>query len=288
MDQYGRAKSRLFTELTAAEGTAVISIDDDFGKALLHHVRTHRRDVKVWSLSIDDPKADFHFTALSVESAGLSGTLKTPDGPVRINSPLLGRFNASNLAMAVGLCQAARLSNMAIEKGMQTAKVRGRLERVESDAPFDVVVDYAHSPDALAHVLNSLRGLCKGSIWCIFGCGGDRDATKRAPMGRAAAKADAVVVTNDNPRSEEPGTIAAEATKGAVECGFNVSSAPAVGHAWVELDRRRAIEGVLAVAQAGDLVLIAGKGHEAYQEIAGQRYPFDDAAVARDYLRRSI
>jgi UDP-N-acetylmuramyl-tripeptide synthetase len=284
MESYGKAKTRLFTEGVIHGGTAIIGIDDDFGCQLLSDLRTCRTDLNIFSLSLNDATADVHFEQLTCGAGGLSGLLKTPNALLAIESPLLGEFNAYNLAMAVALCQAVGIPDPAIVTGVRSVQVRGRLESVGCERGPEVVVDYAHSPDALQRVIHALRHVCTGQLWCVFGCGGDRDATKRYAMGRAAAHADAVIITNDNPRSEDPAHIAQSAAQGAFDAGLPRVTAPQIGGSFVQLDRRLAIHSTIQMADGGDLVLIAGKGHETYQETAGVRVLFDDVTVARQAL----
>lgn len=280
MDAYGHAKRRLFTELLGPEAIAVINVEDPFGAALADEVD----GPTVWRLAIADPAADVHIRDLIVDAKGLAGTIVTPRGEVPFECPLVGRYNAVNAALAAALALAVGMPKGVIAGALQRAAIAGRMQAIQNPHGFAVVVDYAHSDDALVRVLAALRPLTKGRLWCVFGCGGDRDATKRAPMGRAAAAADIVVITNDNPRSEAPSVIAAAALVGALEAGRPLSDTPRAGHTWVQLDRAAAIQAAIDGAAPGDTVLIAGKGHETYQEVAGVRHPFDDAAVARRAL----
>jgi len=279
MGAYGEAKAMLFTQHLRAGAVAVINVDDPFGRALATRAAAH---AEVWSTSVDAPEADVTFDALTLGADGLRGTVRTPRGQVDVDSSLVGRFNASNVLVAVGCAVAAGVRPQAIQAGLRAARVRGRLERVGSTEVRPVVlVDYAHTPDALERVLEALRVSTSGRIVCVFGCGGDRDTGKRAPMGRAAAAADAVVLTSDNPRSEAPESIARSALSGLVEAGraLVTGASPAWGAAWIELDRARAIQAAVAFAGDADVVLVAGKGHETYQEVAGTRHPFDDVQV---------
>ena len=274
MADYGDAKRLLFG-LRRPGAVAVIDVDDPFGRALAPTL-----DGPVWRLSLEDPSAEVHFTDLRCDARGLRGTLHTPRGAVDLTSPLLGRFNASNVAAAAALALAAGLPTAAITTGIRGATIRGRLQPVPNDRGVTVCVDYAHSPDAIERVVETLRPLTAGRLWCLFGCGGDRDAAKRGPMGRAAALADGVVVTNDNPRHEDPQAIADAAVAGAVAAGRPLAPRPTPGHTWVELDRRVAIRALIAAAAPGDTVLVAGKGHEPYQQVGDVKHPFDDVQVA--------
>lgn len=278
MADYGAAKRRLF-DLRAAGGVAVVDVDDAFGRALAADL-----DGEVWRVSLRDADAEVHYTGLTADAEGVRGTLRTPRGPIELRSPLLGRYNASNLAAAAALARAVGLPAEAVTTALATATIRGRLQPVANDRGLTVVVDYAHSPDAIERVLETLRPLTRGRLWCLFGCGGDRDAAKRGPMGRAAAGADGVVVTNDNPRHEDPEQIAAAASAGAIDAGRPRADRPTAGGTWVELDRAAAIEALLAAAAPGDTVLLAGKGHESYQQVGDVKHPFDDVEVARDAL----
>jgi UDP-N-acetylmuramoyl-L-alanyl-D-glutamate--2,6-diaminopimelate ligase len=191
-----------------------------------------------------------------------------------IDLKLQGRFNLENAAAAAAAARALGVDEDAIKRGIEAVeRVPGRFDRVDEGQPFTVLVDYAHTPGALESMLESARGLTRGKVICVFGAGGDRDRAKRPQMGRVVTElADVALVTSDNPRSEDPAAIAAE-----IVAGLEVE---------VELDRRVAIERALELAHDGDVVVIAGKGHEQGQEIAGRKLPFDDHEVAREALRR--
>ncbi|MBV70780.1 MAG: UDP-N-acetylmuramoyl-L-alanyl-D-glutamate--2,6-diaminopimelate ligase [Myxococcales bacterium] len=288
MDSYGKAKARLFLERLSESGTAVLCVDDQYGIQLERELRRNRPTIDIRTVSLDNRDAGIHFEHLEINHSGLAGRLRTPDGCFDIDSPMLGRFNALNLAVAVGLCQYAGVSNESIQHGIAVAQVRGRLQRISNDRGFDVIVDYAHSPDALESVIGTIKDVCVGRLWLVFGCGGDRDTSKRKPMGRISGRADAVIVTNDNPRSETPQSIADEIVIGAIEAGLDFSSDACLGSVCVELDRASAIRRAINAAQPGDFVLIAGKGHETYQEQNGVRSDFDDLEVARRILTEGL
>ncbi len=283
MATYGAAKKALFFEHLRPDGLAVIDVDDAFGAALADELSAALGPARVQRLSLTDP-ADVYFTEVTIDGRGVRGALKTPTATLDLASPLVGRFNARNVAMAAALAAAVELPAAAIVEGLAGTEVRGRLEPVANHRGLTVIVDYAHTPDALQRVIEALRPLTVGDLWCVFGCAGDRDRSKRAPMGTAGALADGVVITSDNPRSEEPAAIAEEVAVGALGAGRPRSDGPKPGHVWVEPDRARAIADTLAAARSGDTVLIAGKGHETYQEVHGVRHPFDDVAVARAAL----
>jgi UDP-N-acetylmuramoyl-L-alanyl-D-glutamate--2,6-diaminopimelate ligase len=216
---------------------------------------------------------------LAVNCVGLKFDVATPKGEDRISLPLFGRYNVSNALGALGACMAlgVRLPTMARALKSLPA-VPGRLERVDCGQPFQVFVDYAHTDDALKNMLTTLRESAKKRLLVCFGCGGNRDTRKRALMGRVAGElADFSVLTSDNPRKEEPRAIISQ-----IEEGF-AGSRGAAKYEVVE-DRREAINRVLAMAEEGDIVVIAGKGHETYQEFADTVISFDDREVAREYL----
>lgn len=281
---YGDAKAQLFRDHLAPGATAVIALDDPAGAAMMAAVPAGRT---IWRVSAVPGRSDVEvaYTALSFGGDGIRGRLRTPVGTLDVETPLVGGFNAENVAVAAACALAAGLPAHAVGRGLAGARIRGRLERVPapSGAPT-VLVDYAHTPDALARAIDAVRPFATGRVLVVFGCGGDRDRQKRPLMGAAAAAADVVVVTTDNPRGEAPDAIATAALEGALAAGKRAADDRATGTAGIVLDRRTAIEAAIAAAAAGDVVLVAGKGHETYQEIAGQRHPFDDVAVARAAL----
>jgi UDP-N-acetylmuramoyl-L-alanyl-D-glutamate--2,6-diaminopimelate ligase len=273
MGAYAEAKARLFTEL--GPGAAVVNVDDAFGRSLVARVRAPM--VRVSARVGGD--ADVVPVDVSTDVRGIRTTLRTPRGDLRIASRLVGGHNLENLVVAVGVAHALGLElPRAAEALSREAGAPGRLERC--DEPGDdvtVLVDYAHTPDALARVLDAVRSAAGvGRVWCVFGCGGDRDPTKRVPMGEAVARgADVAIVTNDNPRTEDARVIA-EAVVAGVRRGAK--------EPLVELDRRKAIDLAVRSCDAGDLVLIAGKGHEDYQIVGTVKHPFDDRIEARRAL----
>jgi UDP-N-acetylmuramoyl-L-alanyl-D-glutamate--2,6-diaminopimelate ligase len=270
MHAYGAAKERLFA--WPGLDAAIINVDDAFGRALASRANAPT----LIRYGVDREDADVAASAIETTTRGLRFHLKTPWGEGEIATRLLGRFNVSNL-LAVAACL-GRLGFAfdAIRDALAALDpVSGRMNRIGGDPLPLVVVDYAHTPDALEQALTSLRAHVAGTLVCVFGCGGERDAGKRPQMGAIAeALADIVIVTDDNPRGEDGNTIVDE-----IVSGFENPE-----RATVERDRRRAISLAIHAAHAGDIVLIAGKGHEPYQEIGGVRYPFDDLAVARDVL----
>jgi UDP-N-acetylmuramyl-tripeptide synthetase len=285
MEAYAAAKQKLF----AWEGlsAAVVNVDDDFGKSLVNVLNAQAKPFITYGLT----NADVLGSDLKLHDAGLIMRVNTPQGHALLSAPVLGRFNAYNLLAVLATLLALNVSlKDALEAIAQIKPVQGRMQRLGGgDKPL-VVVDYAHTPDALEKVLSTLKEQIKGRLICVFGCGGDRDAGKRYYMGSVAARlADMIVVTSDNPRSEKPESIAAEIVASLTwrEHNFEAGETKAINipHI-VELNREKAISEAIQHAQSGDIVLLAGKGHENYQEIAGVKYPFDDALVAQVALEQ--
>ncbi|MGE5171923.1 MAG: UDP-N-acetylmuramoyl-L-alanyl-D-glutamate--2,6-diaminopimelate ligase, partial [Rudaea sp.] len=276
MEAYGAAKARLFD--FPGLHAAVVNAADAFGRELIARSRAQGRNVLAYGT--DD--ADIVATHVETTAAGMTLAIRAPSGTGRLATPLVGAFNVQNLLGVLGVLLA---SDVALEDALEAlghvTAPPGRMERQGGEADPLVVVDYAHSPDALAQVLAALRPAVRdgGRLTCVFGCGGDRDRGKRAPMGAVAGRlADRVIVTNDNPRSEDPRAIAE---------GIVAGLAPVTRDFEVELDRARAIEQAIVDAREGDVVLVAGKGHEDYQEANGERLAFSDAGcVARVLARR--
>jgi UDP-N-acetylmuramoyl-L-alanyl-D-glutamate--2,6-diaminopimelate ligase len=276
MEAYARDKGRLFFELLAAGrkpgATAVLNGDDPVGASWAAALPGR---VLTFGLGPDRAVRPDHYES-GLEGIRLLAT--SPAGPVRILSPLIGEHNVMNLLGAVGTGVALGLAPAAIATALgSVTRVPGRFERVEAGQEFLVVVDYAHTPDALQRVLDTARRLTPGRLGVVFGAGGDRDRKKRPIMGRIAATlADRVWLTSDNPRSEDPAAIIEEIAAGVVP-------APPGGYTR-HPDRRDAIREALAWARPGDTVLIAGKGHETYQVVGDRVWPFDDRLVARECL----
>jgi UDP-N-acetylmuramoyl-L-alanyl-D-glutamate--2,6-diaminopimelate ligase len=268
MQAYGAAKARLFA--WPGLRTAVINIDDAFGRELAERLPPQVTRLRVGS---SDAAADLVAGDVHAGAHGLDFALRTPWGKAHVHSPLLGRFNVANL-LGVAACLGALgepLSRI-VEALEALQPVRGRMSRLggEHDLPL-LVVDYAHTPDALEQALTSLRAHCAGRLICVFGCGGERDAGKRPQMGAIAERlADLAIVTDDNPRGEDGDAIVA-----GILTGFARPQ-----RALVERDRAVAIARALEHAGRGDVVLIAGKGHEDTQDVGGVKRPFDDMAVA--------
>jgi UDP-N-acetylmuramoyl-L-alanyl-D-glutamate--2,6-diaminopimelate ligase len=266
MDHYGRAKARLFHWPGLRH--AVINLDDDFGARLAASLDRAQVDVLGYGLG----KGEISGHCLDLSKRGLTLEIETPWGAGLIRSRLLGGFNAANLLGVLGTLLAAEVTLEDATRVLeQVEPVAGRLQMIRRPGCPLVVIDYAHSPDALAKVLETLQGALggEGRLICVFGCGGDRDPGKRPLMGEIATRlADLAVITSDNPRSEDPRAIIDQIAAGAHS-----------NHV-IEPDRASAISRAILEAAEQDVVLLAGKGHEAYQEIAGRRLPFSDAEAA--------
>jgi UDP-N-acetylmuramoyl-L-alanyl-D-glutamate--2,6-diaminopimelate ligase len=275
MDRYFAAKRLLFESLLREDGHAIVNLDDDRAGELLRVSRG-----TVWTCSIDNPAADIQAQELSLSLDGTRFRARTPAGPLEIETALLGRFNVQNVLAALGAALALGLPPEAVRRGIAALRgVPGRMERVAVGQPFTVLVDYAHTDDALKNLLETVRGLKPRRVITLFGCGGDRDRTKRPLMGAVAARlSDLVVLTSDNPRSEPPEAILDEIRRG-------IPTARAKD-TLVLPDRREAITRALETAGPGDLVVLAGKGHENYQVLRERTVPFDDRQVAREVLSR--
>src|SRR3954447_210751 len=266
MEDYYLAKRRLFE---ADPRVVVINVDDEYGRRL-------RGELDRGTTIAIERDADLRATDLQMT---MSGAEFTVDG-LRLRSPLPGRFNVLNVLGAVAVARALGVDDATIERALPgAAPVPGRFQPVDEGQGFAVLVDYAHTPDSLENVLRASRELSRGRVIVVFGAGGDRDRGKRPQMGAIAARvADEVLVTSDNPRSEDPEAIVAQIVAGIERDDVRV-----------EVDRRAAIEQAIALAADGDVVVIAGKGHEQGQEFAdGHKIPFDDATVAREALRARL
>ena len=265
MAAYGEAKARLvgWPGLHAA----VVNADDPFGRRLIAHARAQRRTV----ITYGSDDADIAAQGIDMSGARMTIRVRTPQGEGVLATALAGAFNVQNLLGVLGVLLASRIElRDALAALANVTAPPGRMERLGGAPDPLVIVDYAHSPDALAKVLAALRPAVRtgGRLICVFGAGGDRDRGKRAPMGAVAGRlADRVIVTSDNPRGEDPRAIADEIVDGLRPLATSWS---------VELDRASAIEHALALAHEGDVVVIAGKGHEDYQETNGERVPFSD------------
>ncbi len=275
MENYFEAKTKLFEELLTQErkkrAAAVVNVDDRYGEKLIERI-AGRTPTITYGMSM---RADFRASNYRTEFAGTSYQLDARGRSYLVRVPLIGRFNVANSMAALAAATALGVNlRDAILSLARSPQVPGRLEMVPAKRQFQIFVDYAHTPDALLNVLKTLRELDPRKLIVVFGCGGDRDRQKRPLMGRAAEQfTDHAIITSDNPRKEDPDAIIAE-----VEKGFR-------SHRYEKIaDRAEAIAHAISLAQARDVVLIAGKGHETYQEFADHTIPFDDIQVARRAL----
>jgi len=274
LEDYFQAKASLFDPAYTAR--AVVNVDDPYGARLAELAAD--RGLSVLRVSPSGGDADVRARGVRLEPEGSRFTAELPGAEVEVALRLPGGFNVANALGALAAAVTLGVAPRAAAEGMSSlAGVPGRMERVAAGQPFTVLVDYAHTPDGVEHVLRAARGLTAGKVIVVVGCGGDRDRGKRAPMGRAAAAlADLAVLTSDNPRSEDPLAILADMEAGAREAG---------GRWVVEPSRGDAIRLALEAAEPGDVVVVAGKGHEATQEFADRTVAFDDRLVAEAILR---
>jgi len=266
MKSYFEAKRRLFTPALARHG--VVNADDPWGRRLLQDP-----EISITSYGVESD-ADIRAQDVSVDGSGSTAIVEG----VSVRTSLRGRFNVENVLAAMAAARVVGIATEVAAHGIaEVGRVPGRMEPIDAGQDFTVVVDYAHTPDSIHNVLRGARGSAEGRVIVVFGCGGDRDRAKRPMMGRAAAEdADLVIVTTDNPRSEDPLVIIDEITSGIPEGAATI----------VEPDRATAIERAIDAAEPGDVVVIAGKGHETTQEVDGRFLPFDDREVARTALAR--
>jgi UDP-N-acetylmuramoyl-L-alanyl-D-glutamate--2,6-diaminopimelate ligase len=273
MDAYFEAKALLFSE-DYLKGRAIVNLDDPYGQKLVE-----RLGDKAWSYSVANPQADLYTSDLTYGANGVQGQLHTPQGSLPFSLPLVGQFNLSNMLAAVGAALHLGITLEQVAACLPSfGGVPGRMERVVTspDQPVSVIVDYAHTPDSLQNALTAARPFVTGRLICVFGCGGDRDRTKRPQMGKIAYDlADVAIVTSDNPRTEDPQRILNDILEGIPATLPNEQ---------VVCDRAAAIQAAIAQAQPGDCVLIAGKGHEDYQILGTEKIHFDDREQARAAL----
>jgi len=285
IEAYFEAKSALFTSLrkdhSERRPTAVINMDDRWGATL-----KKRTTAEVITYGFGE-ECDVQAVDVRMTETGISVMLKTPKGDAVVRSALIGDFNAQNIMSAVAAAMALGLTTEEIISGIEALPgVPGRLERVKNNAGKNIVVDYAHTPDALAKALQAVRPYVKEKLICVFGCGGDRDKGKRKEMGRIAARlSDVIILTSDNPRSEDPQAIISQIEEGVRLAGISMQAGAPLRHVSSEVyrivpDRAEAIRTAVTFATNRDLVLIAGKGHETYQIVGDEVRDFDDRKIA--------
>jgi UDP-N-acetylmuramoyl-L-alanyl-D-glutamate--2,6-diaminopimelate ligase len=272
-ENYLAVKTKLFTQL-AGDATAILNAESPEAKTIAEKINCNL----IWYAI--DTKADITAEIESMDAAGTVYQLCYNGQTQPVRTALIGKHNISNHLAAAGLCIAAGLDLAAIAKGLSAlSAVPGRLEKVDCRQAFSVLVDYAHTDDALKNVLTTVRAICDGKLIVVFGCGGNRDKTKRPRMAKAAEElADIIIVTSDNPRTENIDSIIED-----VIAGFTDANSSRIT---IEPDRKKAIEAAIAIAKKNDIVLIAGKGHEDYQIIGNEKIDFDDRKVAAELLRK--
>jgi UDP-N-acetylmuramoyl-L-alanyl-D-glutamate--2,6-diaminopimelate ligase len=277
MEAYFAAKALLFSP-EYLKGKAIINQDDPYGQRLCQQLLRQN----YWTYSTESATADLWTSDLVYQPTGVKGQLHTPAGDIAFTSPLVGQFNVANLLAAVGAALHLGMDLPAIAQALPNfSGVPGRMQQVQISPEQDisVIVDYAHTPDSLENLLRAARPFIQGRMICVFGCGGDRDRTKRPQMGQIAAQmSDLAVVTSDNPRTEDPQRILQDILAGI----------PSQFQPVVEADRRLAIQMAIQQAQPGDGVLIAGKGHEDYQILGTEKVHFDDREEAQAALAQRV
>ena len=290
MDAYYQAKLLLFTGLSSG-AWAIINIDDARGVEI-----TRKTRAQVITTGFSEQANVRPLGTIRHGIAGLSFDAVSPSGTVPVESALVGRHNVYNILTAIGIGASLGLSAEVIGRGLKNMKaVPGRMEKVDNGQPYGVIVDYAHTEDALVRLLEAVREIATKRVITVFGCGGDRDRTKRPSMGRAAiAGSDCVIVTSDNPRAEEPLSIIRDIEVGMAGLGRKLNGNAGQHEAgektpyYVIPDRHEAVAMAIRMAKPGDVVVLAGKGHEDYQIVGEQRIRFDDREIAREEIRKRI
>lgn len=286
MEEYFKAKERLFREILSKDGTAVINIDDPYGERIVSSICPTQK-IMTYGLTTG---ADIQAVNVDSSFQALRFTVLFQGQHYNIESSLIGLPNVYNILASIGVALSLGISWKEIREGLSAiVTIPGRFEKIEAGQDFLCIVDYAHSEDSLERLLETARGLIiryqkldmqdsSPRVIIVFGCGGDRDHGKRSAMGTAATRlSDLVIITSDNPRSEEPNNIIKEIESGAVRENY-----------LIEPDRKEAIRKAVDMARKGDIVLIAGKGHEAYQEIKGMRYRFSDKEILEEFIRNRL
>ncbi|MBF0499036.1 MAG: UDP-N-acetylmuramoyl-L-alanyl-D-glutamate--2,6-diaminopimelate ligase [Candidatus Riflebacteria bacterium] len=283
MEDYYQTKRHLFFDLLPSGKTAVIAIDDTWGDRLARECC--ERGIPVSTVSLLDHTARIFAQNIEMTGSGSSFIIVAQGLRIPCTIRMPGAFNVMNALMAAALARSVDIDWPAIKAGLESvSNVPGRFETITNTRGLTVIIDYAHSPASLENVLKAVRPIAKGHVLTVFGCGGNRSHEKRPLMGRLAATlSDVTIVTSDNPRDERPEDIVAE-----IMAGITPLSVTERGSVKIEIDRRLAIEAAIEMAKPGDIVLIAGKGHETGQTFAGKILPFDDREVAREFLLKEI
>ncbi|MGL5316044.1 MAG: UDP-N-acetylmuramoyl-L-alanyl-D-glutamate--2,6-diaminopimelate ligase [Peptostreptococcaceae bacterium] len=271
LDDYRDAKEKLFHKTTVAN---IINIDDNGGSKIYENIKGLKTPAYTYGI---DNEADFRASNIKMDARGVAYTLTTPTYTEEIFVPVPGKFTVYNTLAVIAACYMLNIPKEVVINGLKnTGGVAGRFETISNDKGISVIVDYAHTPDALENILNTAKEFAKGNIITVFGCGGDRDKTKRPLMGGIAQRlSDIAIVTSDNPRTEEPNAIIKDILKGLETTKENYK---------VVVDRKEAIEQAIKMAKKDDVVIIAGKGHENYQIIGKVKHHFDDKEIANECL----
>ena len=273
LEDYRKSKEKLFFKTSIAN---IINIDDDGGKKIYENIKYLKTPVYTYGI---DNEADFMARDIQISSNGVSYKLKTPTYEDNIFVPIPGKFTVYNTLAVIAACYMLNLDKDVIIKTLKnTNGITGRFEIVENDKDINVIIDYAHTPDALENILNTVKEFAKGDIITVFGCGGDRDKIKRPLMGKISQKlSDICIITSDNPRNENPNLIIEDILSGLDKDIKNYK---------VIIDRKEAIEEAIKIAKKDDIIIIAGKGHENYQIIGKNKYHFDDKEIVKGYLMK--
>ena len=273
LEDYRRSKEKLFFKTSIAN---IINIDDDGGKKIYENIKYLKTPIYTYGI---DNEADFMARDIQISANGVSYKLKTPTYEDNIFVPIPGKFTVYNTLAVIAACYMLNLDKDVIIKTLKnTNGITGRFEIVENDKDINVIIDYAHTPDALENILNTVKEFAKGDIITVFGCGGDRDKIKRPLMGKISQKlSDICIITSDNPRNENPNLIIEDILSGLDKDIKNYK---------VIIDRKEAIEEAIKIAKKDDIIIIAGKGHENYQIIGKNKYHFDDKEIVKGYLMK--
>ncbi|WP_122640818.1 UDP-N-acetylmuramoyl-L-alanyl-D-glutamate--2,6-diaminopimelate ligase [Romboutsia sp. Marseille-P6047] len=271
LNEYRDVKERLFHKTQNAN---IINIDDESGRIILNHIKNIKTPYYTYSI---ENKADFVAKDIKMNSKGVSYTVVTPTYEAKIIVPVPGKFTIYNTLAVISACYILNIPIDIIQKGLKTSKgIEGRFEIVQNNKGINVIVDYAHTPDALENILSTIKEFSKGKVITVFGCGGDRDKQKRPIMGKIAQdNSDITIITSDNPRKEKPLDIIDD-----ILLGIDKS----INNFLVIEDRKQAIEKAIRLSNKNDIILIAGKGHETYQIIGNIKYDFDDRKIAKDII----
>lgn len=281
MEDYYQSKKRLFTQIKPLNKTCIITIDDHYGRRMVQECIEEKVE-NLKTVSINNPEANYHASNIDMSSKGSTFKINYSENSFDCEIKLAGKFNVFNALMAAAIALESGISPAIVQSGLKSIEcVPGRLENVKNDRGINIIVDYAHSPDALENVLSTLSKITEKRLITVFGCGGNRSSDKRPLMGKIAwDNSDVVIVTSDNPRKELPDEIINQIIRG-IDKNNNINKI-----LFDDPDRKSAIKKALELAQRGDTIVVAGKGHETGQELSDKTIPFDDKQVIKDLLRK--